>query len=792
MTSPKGSSANLSPANNSHVFNRGDSFFGIQAKLNIGKQNDKYEKEADSVADKVVAFSQKKSSNDFFAAKPELQRKGDEESIQKESDEIQEKPLADSISPVTQLSASDDESIQEQCEACGEGKGDEQQVKEDASQDIQKLSFKSAPEEIPDPIKVQKKCSSCQEEGAESVQMKEKEASSGLESNLNLSRGGGDPMSKDVKAEMESGFGADFSGVRLHTNSTAIQMSQDIGAQAFTNGNDIYFNQGKYEPNSSKGKHLLAHELTHTIQQNKKSSPAPIQRATKINDVNIHTDSKAKELTDERQADAVTIKNDIYIAPDQLDATGGVDSGLLNHEMTHVEQQKRYSADDIGNVDTYMALEQQAISSESAPEIQKAEDSSVSDLAATTTTDETVESQRLAYFESIALRKLGVFQAIRYQMMDNKTLQKYENFMKESALSDAAYIKSKLLENWVDDSDEGYVISTLRTWGGLPSPKGTNYLDLILDYLKSKSLYMDYFISESTSVTFLDQLYEEMEGGNKKRLYSIIDGYSSKYSGYRGRNGVSAFGSFGNSMIDQRVKKKISTLNRKMSGMKTVSMTDSEIRRSNQLYTKIRSQTFGLVDLPSIQIKAAEGQNAAQAIAIPVITVGMILTALLIALLVVLALILIMELLIILERAIDRVKARDRDKTKRKPCNVYPLGYHRGGHPRHNRCADIIPPNIYPGSDIEVVNPNLGVRKSFDALDATRGLWEVKTHRYTYYSSQSLKDLVIASHLAEMAIELPLATSCGYMYYFGVTDINHFRALAAVAPPGVNLRLMSC
>ena len=74
-------------------------------------------------------------------------------------------------------------------------------------------------------------------------------------------------MEDSIRSEMEAGFGVDFSGVRIHDNSNAEQMSQQFNAQAFTNGNDIYFNSGKYDTSSSSGKHLLAHELTHTIQQ---------------------------------------------------------------------------------------------------------------------------------------------------------------------------------------------------------------------------------------------------------------------------------------------------------------------------------------------------------------------------------------------------------------------------------------------------------------------------------------------------------------------------------------------
>lgn len=85
------------------------------------------------------------------------------------------------------------------------------------------------------------------------------------------------PMSPNVQAGMEQSLGADFSSVRLHTDSKAIQLSQDIGAKAFTYGQDIYFNQGQYQPGNTEGKRLLAHELTHTIQQGK--GTASIQKA---------------------------------------------------------------------------------------------------------------------------------------------------------------------------------------------------------------------------------------------------------------------------------------------------------------------------------------------------------------------------------------------------------------------------------------------------------------------------------------------------------------------------------
>jgi len=130
---------------------------------------------------------------------------------------------------------------------------------------------------------VQRKCTACEQE--EKIQKKSLaenitpliqrssnsesggQAPSHVESQINSSRGGGSSMDNGTKNFMESRFGTDFSDVKIHTGSQAVQMSRELNAQAFTVGNDIYFNEGKYSPNSDSGKHLLAHELTHTVQQ---------------------------------------------------------------------------------------------------------------------------------------------------------------------------------------------------------------------------------------------------------------------------------------------------------------------------------------------------------------------------------------------------------------------------------------------------------------------------------------------------------------------------------------------
>ena len=131
---------------------------------------------------------------------------------------------------------------------------------------------------MPGPNLVQRKCASCEEE--EIVQSKPlasfiqkmgnytgMTASDSVSQKINSTKGGGNNLDSSTKSFMENRFGTDFSGVKIHTGDYAVQMSQELNAQAFTVGNDVYFNSGKYNPNSNSGKHLLAHELTHTVQQ---------------------------------------------------------------------------------------------------------------------------------------------------------------------------------------------------------------------------------------------------------------------------------------------------------------------------------------------------------------------------------------------------------------------------------------------------------------------------------------------------------------------------------------------
>lgn len=290
----------------------------IQAKLAIGSPNDKYEREADHVADKVV---QRLSKNEtaqpqiktgiqpktvqpkriapVASITPMVQAKcancEQEEKLQKKEEEketesmhgkLQKKPIFDSNAEPPD----DEKNIQRKCAECEKEEKLQKRESDKAAgtvnEQIQlKPIFESnnkAEEQV------QRKCAECEKE--EHLQKKNSDSSSqtappSVESTLSASKGSGSPLPESTRSQMESSIGADFSGVRIHNNSAAAQLSDNLNAQAFTHGNDIYFNSGKYDTNSSEGNHLLAHELTHTVQQG--ASENKKQEFSKTNQKNI-------------------------------------------------------------------------------------------------------------------------------------------------------------------------------------------------------------------------------------------------------------------------------------------------------------------------------------------------------------------------------------------------------------------------------------------------------------------------------------------------------------------------
>ena len=89
--------------------------------------------------------------------------------------------------------------------------------------------------------------------------------------------GSGSPLPQNIRKDMEQRFNQDFSQVRIHTSGNAAQSARDVQANAYTVGNNIVFGNGQFSPESQQGKHLLAHELTHVVQQ-QGGAPTTIRR----------------------------------------------------------------------------------------------------------------------------------------------------------------------------------------------------------------------------------------------------------------------------------------------------------------------------------------------------------------------------------------------------------------------------------------------------------------------------------------------------------------------------------
>ena len=206
----------------------------LQAKLKIGQPGDKYEQEADRVADKVMRMPE-----------PGVQR---QEEPEEEEETLQSKPLAGEITQLVQKQVEPEEEEEEMLQA---------KSREDATSEV----------------------------------------SNDLESQINAIKGGGRPLAESERAYFEPRFGADFGQVRLHSDAQAAESARGVNAKAYTLGQDVVFGAGQYAPGTSEGQRLMAHELTHVVQQSSAktegNSSSVIRRElagapTYITDINVY------------------------------------------------------------------------------------------------------------------------------------------------------------------------------------------------------------------------------------------------------------------------------------------------------------------------------------------------------------------------------------------------------------------------------------------------------------------------------------------------------------------------
>jgi hypothetical protein len=207
----------------------------IQTKLTVNQPGDPYEQEADQVADQVMRMSETEFvQRDGYFGDPQglrVQRMSPQE------DEVRRQP-------------------EEEKEEIGGEPIEEEAEEESGSESMEEetLQAKESPGHTPT-------------------------VTPELDAHIHSFRGGGQPLPEATRAFMEPRFGFDFSQVRIHTDERAAETARKVNALAYTVGRDVMFGEGKYQPGTSEGQRLIAHELTHVVQQGAgHTAPSLVQR----------------------------------------------------------------------------------------------------------------------------------------------------------------------------------------------------------------------------------------------------------------------------------------------------------------------------------------------------------------------------------------------------------------------------------------------------------------------------------------------------------------------------------
>ena len=296
----------------------------FQAKHEVNSPDDQYEQEADHVANAVVNNKSNKkakqgkpiSSIQRLATSTEDEKLGTNDARMERDKEDKLKPVQkmgehkkeDEMKGVQEKSEGAEKEKEKPVQKMGEHKKEDemkgvQKKSEGAEKEKEKPVQKMGEHKKEDEMKgIQKKGEGPEKEKEKPIQKmdeheKEKDkkgataaiqkkesgntpkASQRVNHGIENSAGKGAVLPTKTLKEMNSSFGTDFRNVRIHNDNEAAGMNKDLQAQAFTHGNDIYFNSGKYDPETASGKFLLAHELTHVVQQNgmisRQAAPAP-------------------------------------------------------------------------------------------------------------------------------------------------------------------------------------------------------------------------------------------------------------------------------------------------------------------------------------------------------------------------------------------------------------------------------------------------------------------------------------------------------------------------------------
>lgn len=258
----------------------------VQAKLTLGPADDPYERQADATAKSVMQWLSSPQTADAGADAGGGTAEGSAQRQAVQRDDLEEDPdmLSMKRPEGVQREAVQRDDLEEDPDMLSMKRADTVQRENFEEEDPDQLSFKRLDagavqretvqrddlEEDPDMLSM-KRSDSIQRDllqrDAVNHGPEGGAVDSSVEQTIDGARSGGSGLDDSVRAPMEQAFGADFSGVKVHDDSRSHELNRSLSARSFATGNHIFMGEGEYSPGSSGGQELIAHELTHVVQQ---------------------------------------------------------------------------------------------------------------------------------------------------------------------------------------------------------------------------------------------------------------------------------------------------------------------------------------------------------------------------------------------------------------------------------------------------------------------------------------------------------------------------------------------
>ena len=534
--------------------NRGTEQF-VQARLKISQPNDPYEQEADRVAEAVMRMpdiavdgppdeeaepAQLQRKPLAAQITPLVQRQADPEAEEEEIPEIATRPAASTtLQRQAELEAEEDDKLSTGAPKFGGNNilqrqeiPEEEEIEPPVSPKLMGsgiIQRQEVPEEeeetetlvspkLSDNLSLQRqqKPEEVEEEIEEPLQRKPASGStttgsSNLSRQIQSMKGGGQPLSDATRSFFEPRFGANFERVRIHSDSNSAEMARSINAKAFTSGSDIVFNRGQYAPESDSGKELLAHELTHVVQQRNISQidHSKLQRqgggTTNTPDISSTT-PKAK------------VYPPIYWSfdPNKQKAVARTRAGVTLEEVAQFLYGDPTATKELASVNKI-------------------------DPTAVLTTEQILELP-VKQLTKTASRHMNESPKIPLFVKDQEAFMLKKRMLDSKLGQDFSFIVAKLDELHYSDADEGEVINILKKWGQEDFttnpklyPQGGEYLDKLFDKLKMKS--KDVGIVSTQMLSYYSVIFNKFD--RVKEVKAIRDIFSRKYKGDSGIKEIS-------------------------------------------------------------------------------------------------------------------------------------------------------------------------------------------------------------------------------------------------------------